>query len=88
MQHVMFSKKYDDDYNPHSGFIAVMVCDHADEGCPVVQGAAHRISLHYVDPKRDDDTPMESDTYRETVELIGKETLYIMSKVKELGKSL
>jgi len=79
--HRMFSKKYDDSFNPQENFIAVMVCDHADENCPLILGADHRISLPFIDPKVDDDTPMEHDTYMGKIEEIGREILYVMHRV-------
>lgn len=75
---VMFSKKYNESYNPASGYIAVMVCSQADEGCPVVFGADARVSLPYEDPKNFDDTPDESKAYDEKVREIGREMLYVM----------
>ena len=84
LEHVMYSKMYSAPFNPQSGFIAIMVCDSADDGCPIVLGAKHRISLHYSDPKIDDDTPMEQSAYINTVELIGREILFMMSKVGRL----
>ncbi|MEZ4934354.1 MAG: protein-tyrosine-phosphatase [Saprospiraceae bacterium] len=53
---VMFSKKYDDPRNPKKGFAAVMVCNEADEACPVVVGAKARFSISYDDPKKFDGT--------------------------------
>jgi len=47
----MYSKKYDDSFNPQSEFIAVMVCSDADRNCPIVQGAVERVSLPFEDPK-------------------------------------
>ena len=56
---VFFSKKHDSPFNPHKNRIAIMVCDHADQNCPVISGADYRFSLNYIDPKRSDDTPQE-----------------------------
>lgn len=75
---VMYSKKYNESYNPETGYIAVMVCSQADEGCPVVFGADARISLPYEDPKNSDDTPDESKAYDDKVREIGREMLYVM----------
>jgi len=41
----VFSKKYDDSFNPKSDFAAIMTCSHADENCPLVMGASARIAL-------------------------------------------
>jgi len=40
-----FSKVYDQAPNPKVDFIAVMTCDHANEACPIVRGAAKRIAI-------------------------------------------
>jgi len=47
----MFSKKYDDPFNPQKDFIAIIVCEHADKNCPIVIGAKKRVSLPYNDPR-------------------------------------
>ena len=77
----MFSKKYNHEYNPQSDYTAVMVCDHADENCPVVIGAKNRFSLPYIDPKASDNTPKQNSTYKATVLEIGREMFYLGSKV-------
>ncbi len=82
MEKEMFSKKYDDPANPKRDFIAVMVCSDADRNCPVVPGAQVRYSLPYVDPKKSDDTPAESETYDAKVKEIGREILFMMREVK------
>jgi len=79
--HIMYSKVYDHPANPREDFMAFMVCDHADQHCPFIPGAIHRISIPYIDPKEYDDTPMENDAYLEKVEEIGREMLYLMSQV-------
>jgi len=78
---IMFSKKYDHDYNPSSAFIAVMVCSQADKDCPFVPGASERMALPYLDPKAYDDTPQESKAYDDKVREIGREILYMMSQL-------
>src|SRR5688572_6674211 len=72
----IFSKKYDDDFNPKKDFAAVMTCSHADENCPLVQGASARIALTYNDPKDFDGTSQEAAKYAERVHEIGREILY------------
>ena len=62
---VEFSKNYADPTNPQEGFAALMVCGEADEACPVVRGAAIRISMPYLDPKLFDDSPFEPAKYAE-----------------------
>ncbi len=80
----MFSKKYDDPFNPQTAFVAVMVCAEADKDCPFVPGADARISLPYEDPKRADDTPEEQRAYGDKVREIGREMLYVIKSLKEL----
>lgn len=78
----VFSKKYDDDFNPKKDFAAIMTCSHADENCPLVTGASKRIALTYNDPKDFDGTSQESEKYAERVHEIGREILYAFSQVK------
>lgn len=78
----IFSKKYDDPFNPVRDFAAIMTCSHADENCPLVLGASARIALTYNDPKDFDGTAMETDKYKERVHEIGREILFAFSKVK------
>lgn len=77
----VFSKKYDDEFNPKTGFAAVMTCSHADDNCPFILGAK-RIALTYDDPKEFDGTPLEAAKYSERVHDIGREILYAFSQVK------
>lgn len=74
-----FSKKFDDHVNPKKGFGAVMTCSHADKNCPIVFGAAARISSPYGDPKDFDGTPEEAAQYSGRVHQIGREILYAFS---------
>lgn len=78
----MYSKLYDDDFNPSSNFAAIMTCSHADENCPIVIGCEKRISIRYEDPKAFDDTPEESKMYDRRSLEIAKEMMYVFSKVK------
>ncbi|MEI9920167.1 MAG: hypothetical protein WDO14_15440 [Bacteroidota bacterium] len=77
----VYSKKYNDPSNPASDFVAVMTCTHADENCPVVVGANARFSLPFDDPKDFDGTELESIKYRERSLEIGREILYLFSKI-------
>ena len=78
----VFSKKYDDDFNPKKDFAAIMTCSHADENCPLILGASVRIALTYNDPKDFDGTSQEAAKYSERVNEIGREILYAFSQVK------
>ena len=77
-----FSKKFDANGNPQSGFGAVMTCSHADQNCPIVGGAMARIVTPYDDPKDFDDTEQEAAKYTERVHQIGREILYAFSLIK------
>ena len=79
---ILFSKTYDDAFNPKSDFAAIMTCSHADENCPLVIGATKRIALTYNDPKDFDGTPQEAEKYKERVDEIGREILYAFSQVQ------
>jgi arsenate reductase len=76
-----FSKKYSDAQNPQKGFLAVMVCDDADEACPLVAGAEARVSLPFTDPKKSDNSPEEAATYDARSLQIAAEMYYVMKLV-------
>lgn len=78
-----FSKRYDDATNPKEGFVAVMTCSEADQECPLVPGAALRVSLPYEDPKVADGTAKESARYDERSRQIATEMLYLFAKVAQ-----
>jgi protein-tyrosine-phosphatase len=77
-----FSKVYDQPPNPRDDFCAVMTCSDADSECPFVLGAAERVSIPYDDPKEFDGTNRESDAYDERCRQIGREMLYLFSRVE------
>ncbi|WP_456866909.1 arsenate-mycothiol transferase ArsC [Galbibacter sp. BG1] len=78
---IAFSKKYDDDFNPESGFAAIMTCSQADGGCPFIAGAEKRIPITYEDPKLFDGTPEQAAKYQERSLQIATEMYYVFSKV-------
>lgn len=80
---VGFSKKYDDPFNPESGFCAVMTCSSADQGCPFIAGADKRISVRYEDPKMYDGNAEMDEKYLQKSLEIGQEMFYVFSKVAE-----
>ena len=77
----VFSKKYTDPPNPTDGFIAVMTCSEADEACPIVSGATSRYAIRYEDPKAYDGTHEESVRYKERLQQISREMLFLFSNV-------
>lgn len=76
-----FSKTYDDDFNPESGFAAIMTCSQADGGCPFIAGAEKRIPITFEDPKISDGTPQQKATYLERSGQIGTEMFYVFSQI-------
>ena len=78
----VYSKKYDDPPNPRKDFAAIMVCSDKDANCPVVTGAAKKVSLPFEDPKNYDGTPLEAEKYTERVKQIGREILFAFSQVR------
>lgn len=77
---ICFSKKFDDDFNPKSGFAAIMTCDSADENCPVVFGAEKRIPIKFEDPKKSDGTPEMDKIYFDRSFEIASEMYYVFQK--------
>ena len=78
---ICFSKTYDHDYNPRSGFGAIMTCDSANEACPMVIGAEQRFAITYEDPKAFDGTPQQTEKYLERSIQIATELFWVFSKV-------
>ena len=76
-----FSKFYGDASNPKADFCAVMMCSQVDKQCPLVRGAARRLSLPFDDPKVFDNTPQESQKYDERCAQIARELLFVFSCV-------
>lgn len=76
-----FSKKLDDDFNPKSGFAAIMTCDSANEACPFVPGAEKRVPITFEDPKAFDNTPQQAEKYRERSRQIATEMYYVFSLI-------
>jgi arsenate reductase (thioredoxin) len=79
---IAFSKSYYDDFNPDSGFAAIMTCSQADGGCPFISGAEKRIAITYDDPKVFDGTPQKAEKYKERSIQIATEMFYVFSNIK------
>lgn len=79
---ICFSKLYNDDFNPKNNFAAIMTCDNADEGCPIVFGCDARFSIKYKDPKAYDETPLMNEKYLERSVQIASEMYYVFSQIK------
>lgn len=79
---IAFSKTYFDDFNPKSNFGAIMTCNNADEGCPMVFGAEARFPIKYDDPKAFDDTTIMIEKYTERSLEIASEMYYVFNQLK------
>ena len=77
-----FSKPYNDQSNPQSGFAAILVCSEADADCPVVAGASIRISMTFLDPKAYDDGMFEKNKYAERRDDVGRTFLAVMANAR------
>lgn len=77
-----FSKKLDDTFNPSSEFAAVMTCSQADGGCPFIAGAEKRIPITFEDPKAFDNTPQQTEKYKERSLQIASEMYYVYSQIQ------
>lgn len=80
---ICFSKAYFDDFNPKSWFGAIMTCNNADEGCPMVLGAEARFPIKYDDPKAYDGTELMNVKYAERSLQIASEFFYVFSQLKK-----
>jgi arsenate reductase (thioredoxin) len=78
----LFSKLYDDPFNPSKDFIAMMVCSDVEKNCPMVKGSINIISMNYTDPKHSDGTEEASNVYLDKLFEIGAEMFYVLQKVK------
>lgn len=80
---IAFSKTYYDDFNPDSEFAAIMTCSQADGGCPFISGAEKRIPITFDDPKEFDNTPQQTEKYKERSLQIATEMFYVFSQIKK-----
>lgn len=79
---ICFSKTYDADFNPNSGFGAIMTCDSANEACPMVLGAEARFPITYEDPKVFDGTEQQSEKYLERSIQIATELFWVFKQLR------
>lgn len=78
---ICFSKTYFDDFNPKNNFGAIMTCNNADEGCPMVFGAESRFPIKYDDPKAFDGTALMNEKYAERSLQIASEMYFVFSQI-------
>lgn len=80
---ICFSKEYNNEFNPKNEFGAIMTCNNADEGCPLVFGAEARFPIKYDDPKASDNSPQQTEVYAERSLQIAAEMFYVFSLVNK-----
>ena len=79
---ICFSKTYNNEFNPKNKFGAIMTCNNADEGCPLVFGAEARFPIKYDDPKAFDSSDLQTEKYKERSLEIAQEMWWIFSQIK------
>ena len=79
---ICFSKTYGNEFNPKSKFGAIITCNNADEGCPLVFGAEARFPIKYDDPKAFDNTALQTEKYTERSLEIAQEMWWVFSQLK------
>ena len=78
-----FSKTYFDAFNPKTNFGAIMTCNNADEGCPMVFGAEARFPIKYDDPKAFDGTEIMNEKYTERSLEIASEMCFVFAQINK-----
>ncbi|MGL4631695.1 MAG: protein-tyrosine-phosphatase [Leadbetterella sp.] len=81
---ICFSKAYDHVFNPKEQFVAIMTCNNADIGCPIVVGSEARFPIKFEDPKAFDGTDLMDVKYAERSLQIGEELAYVFRMVGHL----
>ena len=80
---IAFSKTYFDAFNPKTNFGAIMTCNNADEGCPMVIGAEARFPIKYDDPKAFDGTEIMNEKYTERSLEIASEMCFVFAQINK-----
>lgn len=78
---ICFSKTYQNEFNPAKQYAAILTCNNADVGCPVVFGAEARFPVKYDDPKAFDNTDLQTAKYAERSLEIAQEMWWIFSQI-------
>jgi arsenate reductase len=79
---ICFSKTYQNEFNPDSQYGAILTCNNADEGCPVVIGAEARFPVKYNDPKAFDNTDLQTEKYAERSLEIAQEMWWVFCQIQ------
>lgn len=78
---ICFSKTYSHEFNPKTNFGAIMTCNNADEGCPLVFGAEAQFPIKYDDPKEFDGTDLQTQKYAERSLKIAQEMWWVFNSI-------
>jgi arsenate reductase (thioredoxin) len=84
---ICFSKTYNNDFNPKRNFGAIMTCNNADDGCPIVFGAEARFPIKYDDPKAFDGTDLQTEKYAERSLEIAQEMWWVFQSISTIKTS-
>jgi arsenate reductase len=79
---ICFSKTYQNEFNPAGQYGAILTCNNADEGCPVVIGAEARFPVKYNDPKAFDNTDLQTEKYAERSLEIAQEMWWVFGQIQ------
>jgi arsenate reductase len=79
---ICFSKTYQNEFNPASQYGAILTCNNADEGCPVVIGAEARFPVKYNDPNAFDNTDLQTAKYAERSLEIAQEMWWVFGQIQ------
>lgn len=79
---ICFSKTYQNEFNPASQYGAILTCNNADDGCPVVFGAEARFPVKYNDPKAFDNTDLQTEKYAERSLEIAQEMWWVFGQIQ------
>jgi len=79
---ICFSKTYQNEFNPAGQYGAILTCNNADEGCPVVIGAEARFPVKYNDPKAFDNTDLQTEKYAERSLEIAQEMWWVFCQIQ------
>jgi arsenate reductase len=79
---ICFSKTYQNEFNPAGQYGAILTCNNADEGCPVVIGAEARFPVKYNDPKAFDNTDLQTAKYAERSLEIAQEMWWVFGQIQ------
>lgn len=79
IRHPLYSKTIEELSSTVNIDLAITVCDHADQNCPIIPNVRERSHLPYIDPKHSDGSNHEASTYLETSRMVRQEMQYLLT---------